>query len=127
MLYCSSVGSSGKPKHITKMCKHHGETQYSIEASRNSYRCCKCRSEAVQRRRDKIKSMSVEYLGGKCCKCGYKKCVAALDFHHLIGSDKDFGISDRGYTRSWERVKAELDKCILVCANCHREIHHGVL
>ena len=115
-----------KKKHITKTCKHHGDTKYVLEPSRNAYRCCKCRSEAVQRRREKLKLKAVAYKGGECCKCGYKKCVAALDFHHTDGGKKEFGISTQGYTRSWEKLRAELDKCILVCANCHREIHHNV-
>lgn len=77
----------------------------------------------VQKRRLKIKEMSIEYKGGKCEKCGYNKCKGALEFHHLDPDTKDFGIGQKGYTRSWEKVKEELDKCIMVCANCHREIH----
>lgn len=56
--------------------------------------------------------------------CGYNKCLAALEFHHP-NSDKDFGLSQKGITRSWEKVKLELDKCELVCCNCHKEIHWG--
>lgn len=78
----------------------------------------------VQRRREKVKHMAVEYKGGKCERCGYNKCIEALEFHHLDPSEKDFAISSKGYTRSWESVKNELDKCIMLCANCHREIHN---
>jgi len=46
--------------------------------------------------------------------------------HHLDSSEKDFGISSRGYTRSWKRVQEELKKCVLLCANCHREVHVGL-
>lgn len=77
---------------------------------------------AVVKRRQKIKEMSIEYKGGCCQKCGYNKCNAALEFHHLDPNEKDFGIGS--YTvLSWDKIKEELDKCILVCANCHREIH----
>ncbi len=58
--------------------------------------------------------------------CGYNTHVGALDFHHVDPSTKEFGVSNKGMTRSWEKIKAELDKCILVCANCHREIELGV-
>jgi len=71
--------------------------------------------------------MSLEYKGGKCCKCGYDKCVGALEFHHINPDEKEFGPGHNGHTRSWKRVKKELDKCILVCANCHREIHAELL
>jgi hypothetical protein len=71
--------------------------------------------------------MSIAYKGGKCQCCGYNKYVGALEFHHINSEEKDFGISAKGYTRSWERVKEELDKCILVCANCHREIHGNII
>jgi predicted HNH restriction endonuclease len=78
---------------------------------------------AVHKRRKKIREMAIKYKGGKCEICGYSKCIEALEFHHVNTTGKDFSISDKGYTRSWEKVKKELDKCILVCANCHREIH----
>jgi len=67
--------------------------------------------------------MAVEYKGGKCEVCGYDRCVEALEFHHRDLSEKEFGISAKGYSRSWKAVMKELDKCILVCANCHRELH----
>lgn len=67
--------------------------------------------------------MAIEYKGGKCKLCGYDRCIEALEFHHIDPSKKDFSISSRGHARSWKRVKEELDKCIMLCANCHREIH----
>jgi len=67
--------------------------------------------------------MAVEYKGGKCAICGYDRCIDALEFHHKDSSSKDFGISEKGYTRSWKKVAEELDKCIMICANCHRELH----
>jgi hypothetical protein len=79
--------------------------------------------EAVTRRRRKLKELAIAYKGGACVNCGYKKCNSALEFHHLDAFNKDFSIGVQGYTRSWESIKTELDKCILVCANCHREIH----
>lgn len=83
--------------------------------------------KAVAKRRAKIRQMAVSYLGGKCAICGYDRCSQALDFHHLDESLKSFGLSQDGLTRSWEKTKQELKKCILVCANCHREIHAGLL
>jgi predicted HNH restriction endonuclease len=80
--------------------------------------------KAVQKRRKKIRKLAIDYKGGRCQICGYDRCIEALEFHHLDSNGKDFGISDRGYTRSWEKIKKELDKCLLLCANCHREIHH---
>lgn len=45
-----------------------------------------------------------------------------MSFHHKTQSEKDFGISGK-HCHSWERIKKELDKCILLCANCHMEEH----
>ena len=81
---------------------------------------------AVAKRRRKIKEMSIAYKGGKCQICGYSKYGGALDLHHVNPDTKEFGIADKGYTRSWERIQKELDKCILVCANCHREVEGGI-
>lgn len=72
------------------------------------------------RRRTKIKL--VNYKGGKCEKCGYDKCVDALEFHHKLPNEKDFTISGKSW--SFEKLKNEVDKCILVCSNCHKEIHY---
>lgn len=83
--------------------------------------------KAVTKRRQKIKMMAVEYKGNECSQCGYKKCIGALEFHHLDPLQKDFGVGRNGASRSWEKTKAELDKCIMVCANCHREIHEGLI
>jgi len=112
---------------MEKECKKHGLTKF-FKRPDGGTRCAKCATEALQKRRDKLKIMSVEYKGGSCQICNYNKNIAALEFHHLDPSKKDFGVSAKGYTRSWDKVKLELDKCILVCANCHREIHseeHG--
>ena len=81
---------------------------------------------AVAKRRRKIKTMAIEYKGGKCQICGYEKYQGALDLHHLNAEEKSFGIGDKGYIGSWAKVREELDKCILVCANCHREVEAGI-
>ncbi len=78
---------------------------------------------AVKKRRRKVRMQALAYMGGRCSRCGYNRCPEALEFHHRDASAKEFGISARGHTRSWERVRAELEKCVLVCANCHRELH----
>jgi len=81
---------------------------------------------AVTNRRKKVREMAIARLGGKCQLCGYRKCQKALDFHHRDEQNKSFGISDKGYTRSWKAISSEVDKCFLLCANCHREVHAGV-
>jgi hypothetical protein len=103
-------------------CSKHGEVRYVKESS-GYWRCTKCRNANVSNRRDKLKLMAIEYKGGECQKCGYNKCNRALAFHHLDPTQKDFGLAKSGLTRSWEKMKEELDKCILVCHNCHAEIH----
>lgn len=80
------------------------------------------RSKSVIYWRIKTKKKLVDYKGGKCEKCGYNKCIEALEFHHNDPNEKDFAISRKSY--SYDRLKNEVDKCILVCSNCHREIHY---
>ncbi len=83
--------------------------------------------KAVAKRRKKIRVMAVATKGGTCGVCGYNRCIGALEFHHPDSSKKEFSISSDGMTRLWKRVQSEIRKCILVCANCHREIHAGML
>lgn len=83
--------------------------------------------EKVAAWRKRTKERSLTYMGGKCIICGYDKCNRALEFHHLDPSTKSFGIGSDGYKHSWEVIKKELDKCILVCSNCHAEIHDGFI
>ncbi len=71
--------------------------------------------------RKRTKQKLVDYKGGSCTKCGYNKCISALEFHHIDPNKKDFQVCGKSW--SFERLKNEVDKCILVCSNCHREIH----
>ena len=72
-----------------------------------------------------VKLKLIHYKGGKCEKCGYaKNCATAYAFHHLDPSKKDFNIGTKSL--SFELSKPEVDKCILVCQNCHAEIHDAL-
>jgi len=74
-------------------------------------------------RRKGLREKAVAHLGGKCLICGYDKCVEGFDFHHVDPMGKDFTISNR--MTSWERIRPELSKCVLLCCRCHREVHAG--
>src|ERR1700680_5015487 len=82
--------------------------------------CNNCESTT---RKFKMKQRCLEYMGGKCEVCGYSRCSAAMDFHHRDESQKSFTIACC-YSRSWDALRKELDKCVLLCANCHRELHY---
>ena len=104
------------------VCKKHGLTEYYL-SSEGRYRCKKCNIESINERRRFLKKELVRYKGGKCEICGYDDCIAALEFHHLNPEEKDFGIGN-GNIKSLEKLKKEVDKCILVCNRCHKEIHY---
>jgi len=82
-----------------------------------------CHSCRVVARTKRLKKEAVEYKGGKCSICGYNKCLSALDFHHVNPEEKEINFSNAWNKTSKEKIKQEIDKCILVCSNCHREIH----
>jgi excisionase family DNA binding protein len=107
-------------------CARHGTTDFWLEA-RGMYRCVRCRSEAVARRRRRLKEILVADAGGRCRLCGYDRHIGALQFHHREGEAKKFGLSERGFTRSLDAVRAEAAKCILLCANCHSEVEAGIV
>lgn len=77
-------------------------------------------------KRDTRKQEIVKYLGGACIICGYNKCMEALDAHHIDPKQKEFRISGTHGVK-WEIIQRELDKCVLLCANCHREYHAGLV
>ena len=76
--------------------------------------------------RHRIKERAVYVMGGKCQCCGYDRSMRALHFHHIDESTKKFAISGN-ITRNWADVTEELKKCVLVCSNCHMEIHDGLI
>ena len=72
--------------------------------------------------RQKTKLKSLDYKGNKCELCGYNACKESLAFHHLNPKEKEFNLSR--VSKKWETIKKELDKCILLCHNCHSEVHY---
>ena len=72
------------------------------------------------------KSRIIYVMGGKCACCGYDKCQSALEVHHLNPEEKEFTVA-QNLNKSWDLIQQELQKGILVCANCHREIHEGLI
>lgn len=117
------------PIYDVKLCKRCGLSKNSGEFYRRrngndlSPYCKLCsKSQATERQRG-LKLKAIEYLGGKCYVCGYDKCPAALEFHHRNPEQKDFEISKTNLTAWNSQITDELDKCVLLCANCHRETH----
>ena len=92
-------------------------------STKSSSFCKSCIVVTNKNRQRNTKQLAVNYKGGKCSKCGYNKCLSALEFHHVDPStkDKDYFSQRGGLT---DALKLELDKCVLLCANCHREEHH---
>ena len=88
--------------------------------------CKECRAYEGFQQRFNFKTKAVDYKGGSCQKCGYNKDLTALEFHHLDPSQKEINPT-KLYYKPWELTKKELDKCVCLCANCHREIHSELL
>ena len=97
----------------SKICKYCGKVI--------SHRGNVCNTCISRIRRYNFKNQAVVYLGGKCSKCGYNAHLAALEFHHT-DNNKEFSIGAK-LNKKWESIVKELDKCILLCSNCHRIEH----
>lgn len=109
---------------ITHNCQHCGETNPSKFYPRMKSNCKDCHNKHTWLRMESNVQYAKALYGNKCSICGYNKCTAALDFHHVDPSTKDPNFKrSRGWSR--DRLLQELKRCILVCANCHREIHFG--
>ncbi len=113
-------------RNATMECSRHGWTEFVLD-NRGSWRCTACRSDRVATRRRQVKEILVREVGGGCVICGYDRFVGALHFHHLDPEKKAFGLARAGATRSLKRARAEAQKCVLLCANCHAEVEGGMV
>ena len=92
---------------------------------------CMCRRTTARQR--KLKTLMIEYKGGRCqslnCSTpgGYNRSINGFDFHHLDPTKKEFTLSQIRLCRMNDKIKEELDKCLLLCANCHREVHEELV
>lgn len=111
-------------KHLCRVCKIHQPENNFYKTSKLGYIdriCIKCKRNKSAQSKRKFKEWAITYKGGKCVCCGYNKCVAALDFHHRDPKQKAFHIHSNRIINT--KAKNELDKCDLLCRNCHAEIH----
>lgn len=117
----------------TKTCTHcktsKPESEFYVikSKSRNERLWTYCKSCESKRKKQQLigfKRQCLEYKNQFSCSiCGYDKNITALDFHHIEPDEKDFTISSVRNMFLNERIKKELDKCQVLCANCHREVH----
>lgn len=116
-----------------KLCKYCGEEKtidnfYPRRDRKNGNAvnpyCKPCSRAEVAVRKVRLKKLCLEYKGGKCEICGYGKCIDALEFHHIDPSIKNFSLSSISSPKLTNTIKKELDKCQLLCCNCHREKHY---
>lgn len=109
------------------ICNRHGVSEHRLSGVRERWKCKKCEYIYSKRYLENLKLRCIKYGGGECQKCGYDACWRALHFHHIDLAIKEFGIFENrpGFkkVRSWDKLKLEMNKCILVCSNCHGEIH----
>jgi len=109
-------------EHIST-CKECGKTYiYDRKSGHGTIKCAPCYRRDFRLR---IKEKAVKYKGGFCIKCGYNKSLRALVFHHRNPHEKDFNIGGN-HCRAWETIQRELDKCDLLCSNCHDEEHDKI-
>ena len=97
-------------------------TLRTMSESKEALRERKSREKRIRGR--KYKELLIEHFGGKCVTCGYDRCPAGFDFHHIIPEGKEFSIGENCGNFAYERLLKEAEKCMLLCANCHRELHY---
>jgi hypothetical protein len=99
-------------------------TEENLASKKHTPLCKPCNSKRIVNIAKNGKKRTVEYMGGCCSMCGYNKCIGALEFHHLDPSKKSKDYNRKFKLWNFERQKKELENCIIVCSNCHREIHN---
>lgn len=108
-----------------KTCPICGNTFFPKTSMAHQRTCCySCMPDGIQLTRGMFLAKIKEARGGKCIRCGYDKCIKALEFHHIDPSKKDFTISNDHF-KLLDAVK-ESQKCILICSNCHKELHDNL-
>lgn len=117
---------------LTKICPHCKEEKllnlfYKRRGNKASSYCKECTSIQAVTRQQNFKKQCLDYKGGKCLSCGYNNYQGALEFHHLNPNEKEFHLASVKHNSFNNEIKKELDKCILLCSNCHREIHGNVI
>lgn len=130
-LIAYGIKTLGKPGckvgSLPRRCRFCGETDptkfptnrrlvYSI--------CMVCRNKKYRLRNKRKREAAIRWLGGKCSRCGYDKCIGALHFHHRDPAKKDPTWKSLRF-KALEKIEAEIAKCDLLCANCHAEEHWG--
>lgn len=99
--------------------QHHKFSPYNLK---NNGKCTECASRHDIERTRLLKLKAIEYKGNKCSRCGFIGHYSSYDFHHVDPTKKDFNWNV-GRKKSFDKIKLELDKCILLCRNCHQMIH----
>lgn len=106
----------------THKCSKCGCTDSTKFYGHKKYTCADCFNKDTLERMRSNKRNAVALLGGCCSRCGYNKSMVALDFHHTVPTTKDVSFATMTHW-SWLRIEKELKTCVLLCANCHREVH----
>lgn len=110
---------------VDKYCLICGKPFRPKTGAANQRTCCyECMPDGVQLGRSGFLDLLRKQHGGKCERCGYDTYLGALDFHHIDPTKKDFTIGNRDY--KLKECIEETKKCVLICSNCHREIHAGL-
>ena len=134
-LICKPFGQKGRFKNPVKssdmpiedrkfVCEICSKEYFYFKYSGHTKKVCNsCLSNRYRKERKRV---ALEYLGGRCVVCGYSRCARALHFHHLDPSLKDFSISGK-HCYSWDKIKVELDKCVILCSVCHAEVEDGII
>ena len=125
-LDCSPFGNHNTKKITEPMyrCSQCGDENPENFPVGRYTECKKCRNRYNKKALKNNKRRGIDYLGGKCACCGFDKGLSAFDFHHINPNHKDANFPRHLYW-SWDRLKTELDLCLLMCSNCHRLLHNG--
>lgn len=110
---------------VIKECKIHGKHPHRNYAGDNRWRCLACEAERKKKHRTNLKARLVKEMGGKCILCDYNRFIGALEFHHIDPSQKSFGLGETGWMAGYEKCRKEVEKCVLLCSTCHKEVEGG--